>query len=272
MIRRQGLVLVALLVVAGAFLMGTSTGSPDTGRLVTSEPAAPPAGSGSLTLSPGPGTEPEPLRVLLIGDSIMENTGDHLLSELRRVLGDNVIVRVEGHPGSGLLTTEKFDWQRRFDEMLAEFDPDIVVALFVGNYPTEWPYVIGLDGQPILPDSPEFHEAWRNAAVQITDRAVTNGASMWWITPPPMRDPGTWGQRAVDLAELYRSLVTSIPDAEVIESASAVGGIDGGYVEELPDPETGVLRTVRSADGLHLTSFGGRLLAAAITYNLVHRL
>lgn len=99
--------------------------------------------------------------------------GDHLLAELRRVLAENVIVRVEGHPGSGLLTPEKYDWQRRFDKMLAEFDPEVLVALFVGNYPTECPYVVGPDGWSILPDSPEFHQAWRHAAAQVTERAVT---------------------------------------------------------------------------------------------------
>lgn len=272
---RHGVIALTVAVVTvGAFLLGallgTSTGSTDEGTTVRGEPTR--ATVQPANVEPAPGVErepePQPQRVLLIGDSIMENTGDHLLSELRRIYGDDLIVRVEGHPGSGLLTSEKYDWPNHFGEILNEFDPDIVVALFAGNYPSEWPYVTGPDGQPMLPDSPEFHQAWQDASAQVSNRALQSGSSMWWITPPPMREAATWGRRSDNLGQIYRGLAADMAGVEVIESAPVVGGPNGEFVLELPDPDTGVMRQARSVDGLHLTSFGGRLLARAVAYHL----
>lgn len=209
-----------------------------------------------------------PLRILLVGDSIMENTGDHVLEQLRMIYGDDVVVRVEGHNGSGLLTESPVDWNDHLEGMLRDFDPDVVVGLFVGNYPAAWPYVAGPDGRPMLPNSEEYFAAWRSAAEDLTQRVVAGGAKMWWVTPPPTDHGEMWDTRVARNAEAYRRIAATHPGTEIIESGDAIGGPAGGFVAELPDPATGRVRPVRHSDRIHLTSFGGRLLARAIAFHL----
>src|SRR6187401_1059096 len=70
-----------------------------------------------------------PERVLLVGDSVMNQTGAALTNILR---DDDV--RNEGVNGSGLLTPDYLDWPAQLRRLLDRFDPDVVVFLFVGNF------------------------------------------------------------------------------------------------------------------------------------------
>ena len=101
--RRRRVTRVAGLVVLGLLAVGVGVGE-------------------ALT----PGTE----HVLLVGDSIMRQTGP----ALTRQLGDEYTVHNEGVNGSGLLTPRFFDWADQLEQDLVRTDPDVVVMLFIGNY------------------------------------------------------------------------------------------------------------------------------------------
>ena len=92
--------------------------------------------------------------VLLVGDSIMKSTGPALADQL----GDRYRVHNEGVNGSGVLTPDVFDWPAQLPASLNQFDPDVVVMLFIGNYTSDpaqmW---VAADGRTV-PDiySPAF--------------------------------------------------------------------------------------------------------------------
>src|SRR4051812_7951313 len=72
----------------------------------------------------------QPERVLLVGDSIMRQTGPALDDSF----GRDVSIDNEAVNGSGLLTPHDVDWPKRLARLVADDDPAVVVFLFIGNY------------------------------------------------------------------------------------------------------------------------------------------
>ena len=81
--------------------------------------------------------------VLLVGDSIMRQTGPALTEGLPDREVDN-----RGVNGSGLLNPQVYDWVDRLPGLVAQSRPEATVVLFIGNYAPEEAWWIGADGSP----------------------------------------------------------------------------------------------------------------------------
>src|SRR5262245_17046346 len=111
----------------------------------------------------------------------MAQTGEALAA----TFGDDEDVRNEGVPGSGLLTPDAYDWPQSLRQMMAAYDPDVVVFLFVGNYRfnSQSPYTTA-DGHTIESrHDPAFFTAWQAQAERLADLA--DSAEQVWVLPPP---------------------------------------------------------------------------------------
>ena len=196
-----------------------------------------------------------PARVLLVGDSVMNQTAQ----PLRRFLAADVDVRNEAVNGSGLLTPWRFDWPAHLDRVLTSFEPDVVVFLFVGNYTfggdqrytTEDGTVIRRRG------TPAFFEAWQREAAAMTE--AVGEAEVIWVLPPPMR-----GRRAQAVVEGLREGYEAVADGD--DSATTVDAYDvlardGRFIARASG-EDGV--RLRAGDGVHLAPRGARRLAGLI--------
>src|SRR6516225_400571 len=69
-------------------------------------------------------------KVLLIGDSIMQQAGPAATGDLSR---EGYQAQVQAYFGTGLLDT-RFDWLGKMRQLVDQYRPDIVVVEFVGNY------------------------------------------------------------------------------------------------------------------------------------------
>jgi hypothetical protein len=207
-------------------------------------------------------SEPE-ARVLLVGDSVMKETGEHV-EEALESLPDIGSVEVEnaGVNGSGMLTPSVYDWQTRARELVEEFDPDVVVVLFVGNYADDnlW---AAADGSPIEGYTDEFFAAWGEQTNLMMETLTSQGAEVYLVHPPPLPIPE--GERRVTaLRDVNIQVATNFPGTALIDGTAALSDEEGRFADELPVPPNGEVETVRQPDGVHLTPAGGRLLAQAV--------
>ena len=191
-----------------------------------------------------------PRRVLLVGDSVMNQTG----AALTNILQDDD-VRNEGVNGSGLLTPDYLDWPAQLRGLLDRYDPDVVVFLFVGNFDlgTGETYTTA-DGHVIESRrDPAFYRAWQAQAQRMTDQADEAGADVLWVLPPPMRNAAD--QAEVDqLRDAYEQLGTDTVDANDV-----LADDNGDFLAEADDGTA-----LRNADGVHLANEGARRLAQLI--------
>ena len=203
---------------------------------------------------------PSTEHVLLVGDSIMRQTGP----ALTRQVGDEYTVHNEGVNGSGLLTPSVFDWSDQLEQDLVRTDPDVVVMLFIGNYtddPAE--FWTTARGEPVRrAGAPAFAREWGRQVDAAMAAIAETGARVVLVLPPPMATADL--QAVVDaLRAEYERVASDWGFVTLADATAAVGGQNGEWVAELPGGD-GSSRPVRVPDTVHLAPHGQRLVAAEI--------
>jgi hypothetical protein len=200
-------------------------------------------------------------KVLLIGDSIMQSAGPAAVGDLQR---QGFQVRVVAYGGTGLLDT-KADWLALMRQLVAQYQPDIVVVEFVGNY--------GLNGtRPGIADmTPQFYSAWAAAAQEATDILSLHHAQVYWVLGPPMAKPAI-EQKIMTLDRIYMSLRAPSSPAHrplFVDEIKPFVDAQGRYLASIVGPD-GKQIPLRQPDGVHLAvPAGTQRFADAITAKLV---
>jgi hypothetical protein len=88
------------------------------------------------------------------------------------------------------------------------------------------------------------------------DSLVADDRVIYWIAQPPMRD-ADFDRRIRVINEVVAAQAASRPWVTVVDTASVLGGPDGGYVDRLPGQD----EDLRQNDGIHLSRAGADLLA-----------
>jgi hypothetical protein len=208
----------------------------------------------------GQAMTPAEQHVLLVGDSIMRQTGP----SLARQLGDDWSVHNEGVNGSGLLTHGLFDWPDHLEQDLQRTDPDVVVFLFIGNYTDDpeqfWRTDEGREVRDI--GTAAFAREWGREADRAMATIAETDARVVLVLPPPM--PNEPLQDVVDALRLeYERVADRWDFVRLADATSALGGPDREWVGFKPT-SNGETEAVRVGDGVHLAPFGQRLLAREI--------
>jgi hypothetical protein len=214
----------------------------------------------ALGVAVGEALTPSTEHVLLVGDSIMRQTGP----ALTRQVGDRFTVHNEGVNGSGLLTPGVFDWPDHLAQDLARTDPDVVVMLFIGNY-TDDPAELWVtpDGERVANvNSPAFAREWGRQVDAATAAIADRGATVVLVLPPPMAVAELQSVVAALRAE-YERVAADWDFVRLADATEAVGGPNGEWVADLPAGD-GSLRPVRVPDTVHLAEHGQRLVAREI--------
>jgi hypothetical protein len=197
-------------------------------------------------------------RVALIGDSIMDNASCAIAESL-----SGVGIETSRHAvgGSGLLVG--MDWVSETRKILRKEHPDVVVAIFVGNF-----LVFGVPPDSaitrIKDGSPEFYRRWQARARQLSAEVHAAGAQMYWVSPPPIEAPPL-----SHAARLYAGY-QKIPGDHFLDSGEVLAGPDD---KEVRTKETcGRRRVIRTPEGVHLTPDGARIYGQQIAHDLTAQL
>jgi hypothetical protein len=218
-------------------------------------------------------------RVLLIGDSVLDQQGSHAAF----VLGQNGIdARSMGLWGSSLLTREQYDhgktnssggWLHIAAQQISSFDPDIVAVYLNHNYWPPYPRdsagrtIVGLRGLW----TPPGQAMLRAQATALVTTLRSRGARVYFVAPIPAGeignpDPAVWSP----IWHGYRTVLRAM-HVPVIDSSIGLRGPSGLRVENKASC-TGTPERIRPPYDLHLTRFGagvaGTALAAGIARSI----
>jgi hypothetical protein len=176
--------------------------------------------------------------------------GDSLMTQILPAVAHDVpgwAYSGEGRPGTGLVDDGKydFDWLARLRELVAERDPDVVVAWFMGVY---WDKA----GNQI--PAWRLHDRWAAATDEAMRILTARGATVLWVLTPHMRDPG-WDDTAMMVNALYRGLPSRWREIRLVDAKTPLDGPGDTYAQVLPNAQ-GEPEQVRTLDGTHLTAEG----------------
>jgi ribosomal protein L24E len=215
-------------------------------------------------------------RVLLMGDSLMDQQGSAAAFELRQ---NGINAKALGAWGTSLLTRDQYDfgktkvtggWLLLAAQQIKTFDPNVVAVYLNHNYWPPWPRDAA--GKEIVSNAGLWSAAGqsmlRAQATALIAILRSRGATVYFVSPVPAGqisnpDPDVWSP----IWHGYQPVLKSL-HVPVMDTAGALRGANGLRKETAPSC-TGAPERIRPAANLHLTRFGaglaGSALATAIT-------
>jgi lysophospholipase L1-like esterase len=232
------------------------------------EPAADPlpgatgGGSGRSAGAPPPTTEPplragtasDPIRVLVVGDSLAADLGSRLAARLDAT--GRITTFLDTRPATGLTRPDAFDWPTQLQTDLSHFRPDVVVAMWGAN---------DAQGMPLTPapaafGSPLWLSTYAARVAAVLDAVRSTGARLLWVGEPVMRS-ATFDARMRQLDGVVEATLSGRAGVIFSDTRAVLATPSGAYADALPDA-SGELQLVRATDGIHLTWTGSDRLAA----------
>lgn len=190
-------------------------------------------------------------RIMLLGDSLMEDLGPVAHRALRHRKGLHFILTAKY--STGLTRPEYFNWPENMENAVAATRPDIIVFFIGAN-----------DGMPIKKDGrtvyPNSSDAWRAAYRTKMDELFEIGrrynCEMIWVGLPPM------GSRyAKILAQTAQAQRESCDEQGIrfIDTVPILGDEDGRFRTYMTDSKGKAIR-LRARDKEHLSPMGNKLV------------
>ncbi|HVT41444.1 MAG TPA: DUF459 domain-containing protein, partial [Acidimicrobiales bacterium] len=236
----------------------------------THTPTTPPAtgtkgGTASTTpttAAPNPKdpTAANPLRVLIIGDSIGLDLGGPLQSALAQT--GVVNAALDARESTGLTRPDYFNWPSELTTDIARVDPQVVVIMMGAN-----------DAQDFLgpPDVPYTSSQWNTLysqrVAQFMQIAQSKGAAVVWVGMPPMQNPGLNAQMSDLNAVVQQQAAAAHPPVTYLSTDRSLGTAQNGYTAFITNA-AGQVVNVRTPDGTHLTPGGGQVVAEQVINEL----
>ena len=237
------------IVVAETGADGDATGAPAT----TPDTVAVIDATGEPTQAAVP-TPDNPLRLAVIGDSMVRFFGDTMVSLANQT---GVIDAATEHQlSSGLTRPDFYDWPARIVEVMTTDDPDAVVLMYGGNDAQ----ALVVDGQIARPFSDGWVGEYSARVGHMMDLVTTDpDRILIWVGQPIMRDPD-FDHKMVELNKIYAAEAATRERVRYVDTRDLFRGPDGGFSRYVID-EAGQRTDVRLTDGVHLSTIGGQWLS-----------
>ena len=239
--------------------------APSTPAPSTPEPSTP-ASPAPEASAPAPTTAPpasvrdasaaDPLRVLLVGDSSMTAVGGALTRQLAAT--GAATTELDARPATGFSRPDFFDWPSRLAQLTAENPPELTIAMFGANDAQSFEH----DGQVHDFGSESWIGIYRARVATAMDLLVEGGRPVVWIGQPVMRS-ASFDARVRVIDDIVREEAALRPSVRYVDARALLAGPDGGYAEYRTGGD-GTSSRIRDGDGIHLTTSGADLLAAAV--------
>ena len=247
-------------------LPGGTVGLTVAGPTASGQKGTKPAPHGATTTpttapaNPKMPTAAQPLRVLIVGDSIGLDLGGPLQSDLA---GTGVVnAALDARESTGLTRPDYFNWPTELTSDIAQVHPQVVVIMIGGNDAQDFP------GPPDVPyTSPEWNTLYAQRVAQFMQIAKSGGATVIWVGMPPMENPGLSAQMQDVNAVVQQQAVATKPPVVFLSTDKTLGTPQGGYTAFVTNA-AGQVINVRAPDGTHLTVGGGSVVADQVIAQL----
>ncbi len=201
-------------------------------------------------------------KVFFAGDSLMQGVAPWVMRELQSKYQIHSIDLSK--QSTGLSYSSFFDWPATIEKTLQE-NPDVgVLVVFLGaNDPWDVPDPDNKGGKYIQFNSPRWQELYAQKIQRILTTAKQNNVQVLWVTPPTMKKDKLNEQMKI-LTDIYhnkiaknQALVIDSRTMLVSDPATADNFSDSLLIDEK-------ITKVRTADGIHFTVAGQKLIAQHI--------
>jgi peptidoglycan/LPS O-acetylase OafA/YrhL len=255
----------ALAIVVGTAPVTAAASPPDYASVKVVSPTAPPRSlPPPILLPPGQRITPaSPLRVITIGDSVMEEAELGIAAALQAT--GEATVSTHSYPGWGLTTDTSF--VKDLTNIVQQTHPQLIIAMwswdnaYAEAHPKRYralmnEFVTAMLGPPNGVDGIAFVQFPKVGDLDaIIDPGVRHD-----VTVLQARYTRAWTAIAQTLPQQYPGRVTYLPVASSLD-------VDGRFSAFLPTVSGGWIRA-RKTDNTHLCPAGAAVLGAAITQQL----
>ena len=198
-------------------------------------------------------TPQDPLRVLVIGDSLGLDLGGPLQNRLAST--GVVAATLDGKESTGLTRPDYFNWPAELSRAMAQVSPQVVVIMMGSNDPQ------AILGPPSVPyGTAEWDKEYRHRAVQFMRQATSGGARLIWVSEPPMRDPEL-NAKINKINALQKSAAKKVPGVVYVDATPTLT-TNGTYTPFIVRDGHNI--SVREPDGVHVSPQGGAELSQAV--------
>jgi uncharacterized protein len=198
-------------------------------------------------------TVADPLRVLIVGDSLGLDMGGALQYDLAAT--GVVSASLDARESTGLTRPDYFDWPAELQSDLEKVDPQVVVVMMGANDAQDFL------GPPDVPySSPQWNVIYSQRASQFMKTAESGGATVIWIGMPPMQNPGLSAQMNDIDAVDQSAAAHQTPPVHYLSTWTVLGTPQGAYTAFITNG-AGQVVNIRTPDGTHLTPGGSQVAA-----------
>jgi uncharacterized protein len=209
-------------------------------------------------------TASNPLRVLIVGDSLGIDLGGPLQNDL--VNTGVVKATLDARESTGLTRPDYFNWPAQLQADLTATHPQVVVIMMGANDPQDFP------GPPDVPyTSPQWNVMYAQRVAAFMSLAQSGGATVIWVGMPPMQNTSLSAKMSdIDALDQQQAAMRK-PAVDFISSWTLLGTAQGTYTPFITN-DAGQVVNVRTPDGTHLTPAGGEVLSQTVLNYLRNQL
>jgi hypothetical protein len=222
--------------------------APWVGRVPVTPPTTTPSG-------PPVPTAANPLRVLMVGDSLGIDLGDTLVNDLANT--GVVQATLDATESTGLTRPDYYNWPAELQNDLAKYNPQLVVVMIGANDPQDFP------GPPDVPyGTGQWDATYAQRVKAFMAEGTSDGARVVWVGMPPMADPGRSAAMA-HLDDLDQQAASATANVTFLSSWTVLGTPQGAYTPYVTNG-AGQEIHVREPDGTHIAPGGAELLSQSV--------
>jgi len=205
----------------------------------------------------------EPLRVLIIGDSLVA-TGIGALLERKLDAHPHVVCYRKGKSSSGLARPDFFDWPQEAKAQIEFRKPQLVIVLIGGNDGQDLTRRKNGQGDYVHWKTEDWPEGYRKRVDGLLDKVVADDRTVLWVGLPQM------GMRSLEkklvlIRGVQKEAVEALGDKGVyLDTVPFVTNEDGDLLDKAKVGPRGKLQALRAGDGIHFTMAGSEYFAAQV--------
>jgi hypothetical protein len=231
------------------------------------DPVIPPAGITAIktklatdgcNLNPDVGALKKALgncRFLLVGDSLGNNLGYGMKSELAKASSLSFILKAKA--STGLSNPWFYNWPNNQAAFLKTYKPNLVIVFLGANDRQD--YVVNGKNQNF--STPAWIKTYRANVTKLASDATNSGAYVLWVGLPIMK-PFNYAKGETLIDQQFALTVPKVPGATYLETRNFTSDANGNYREG--GPVNGKYTQIRGQDGIHFSSAGQPVLGTYV--------